>query len=82
MRGFADRLRPIAWLIVGILVVDLLVILAQVDAAIGSAACVERANFELILCLAPPTPVEFAASVGSAIGLSVLLGAVIGRRRA
>lgn len=64
-----------AWLAGGALLLDLLVLRMQIAASIASAACLERANFELILCAAPPAEWQIALSGTLALALSVTLGA-------
>jgi hypothetical protein len=64
------------------LLLDLLVLRAQIDAVIGSAVCLERAKFELILCAAPPDEWQIALTSALALALSITLGALLapGRR--
>ena len=47
---------------------------AMVERAIGNAACVERATFELVSCLGAPPDWQWVLFTATAIGLAVLLG--------
>lgn len=54
---------------------------AQIRAAIGVAACLERANYELVLCAESPADWQLAVTVIVLIGLSIALGAVVAADR-
>jgi hypothetical protein len=56
------------------LVVDLKVLLAQVESTVGSAACFERAKWEMVLCGAPPEAWQVALAITLAVGLAMLFG--------
>lgn len=49
-----------------------------VDRAVGSAVCMERALYELILCAAPPDVLAWTVSGAVALALAVGLGVAIG----
>lgn len=70
-----------AWLVLGALLLDLLVLREQIIASIASAACLERANFELISCLAPPAEWQIALSGALALALSITVGALLASTR-
>jgi uncharacterized membrane protein AbrB (regulator of aidB expression) len=76
--GAMRRLVPSVLLAVA-LVLDLLLIRSQVDLAIGAAACLERANFELVSCVAPPSDLLMILLSALAIGVAILLGTTIAR---
>lgn len=61
----------------------LLVFASQIEQAIGVAACMERAKYELILCAAPPDAWKMLLTAGLAVALAILLGVLLGtvRRR-
>jgi hypothetical protein len=73
-----DRLRALVAL-VALLVVDLLVLRDQIEVALAKAACLERARYELISCVNPPTEWSIAGAVAVAIGLAALIGRVASR---
>jgi hypothetical protein len=62
-------------LLAGGLTLDLLLIRAQVEAAIGAAACFERANYYLILCAEAPSAWQFAMTVALGIAFAGAIGA-------
>jgi hypothetical protein len=70
------------WLLGVALLLDLLVLRAQIDVATESAACLERAKVEMISCLLPPSVWQVALPAALAVVLAVSLGALIveGRR--
>ena len=71
------RTRAIAFGAVGLLgSVVLLGVL--VDRAVGSAACIERAKYELILCLAPPDALTWIVLGAIALAFAVGLGMAVG----
>ncbi len=76
--GAMRRVVPSVLLAVA-LVLDLLVIRSQVDLAIGAAACLERANFESVSCVAPPSDVLMILLAVLAMGVAILLGTTIAR---
>lgn len=55
----------------------------QIERAIGAAACLERAQYELILCAASPEAWSMLFTGGLAVALAIHLGALLGilRRR-
>ena len=59
------------------LLLVLLVLHDQGSAALASAACLERANFELISCLGPPSGWLIAGLEAIALALAMLLGALL-----
>ena len=64
----------IAALIAVALMLTLWIIQAMVQRAIGDAACVERARYELVSCVGPPPEWQWILFTATAIGLAVLLG--------
>jgi hypothetical protein len=65
--------------LVGIaLVLALLASNAQVGNAIGAAACLEWAEYELISCAGPPETWIMIVTGGLAVGLALLLGFLLG----
>jgi ribose/xylose/arabinose/galactoside ABC-type transport system permease subunit len=77
----ARRFIPTLLLAVA-LALCLWVIRSQVDLAIGAAACLERANFFLISCVAPPPDWQLILSTALAVGLAILLGTRLRQNRA
>ena len=71
-RPAASRL-PVALINVALLL-TLWILQAMVERAIWSAACLERANFELISCINPPPDWQWLLFTATAVGLAVLLG--------
>ena len=71
------------WLVGVALLLGLIVFRAQMTALVDSAACLERANFELILCVAPPAEWQIVLSGELVLALSIGLGALFasGQRR-
>jgi len=74
------------WLAAAGLVTDVKILLGQVETLVGSAACVERARWELVSCGAPPDAWQSALTVALAVWLAILLGSewrlAVERRRA
>ncbi|HLO35129.1 MAG TPA: hypothetical protein VK194_03570 [Candidatus Deferrimicrobium sp.] len=68
-------------LVAAVLGLDLLALHAQLETAIWSAACLERAKDELVSCLAPPDWWSVALSGTVALGLAAVLGFVLARAR-
>jgi hypothetical protein len=68
------------WMVGAALLLDLIVFRAQIVESIGSVACLERANFEMILCAAPPAEWQILLSGGLALALSISLGALLASR--
>lgn len=68
-----DLFRRTSWvlLIVGI-ALALLALYLLIDTSQASAACLERAKYELILCAAPPEAWQFVVIIGSGLFLAVL----------
>ena len=66
--------------IAGAIGLDLIVVARQIESAIASAACFERAKYELISCAAPPSEWAFILPAALLIVLSVFLGLELGRR--
>jgi hypothetical protein len=64
------------------LALSLWMIRSQVELAIGAAACLERANFFLISCMAPPPDWQMILSTGFAVGIAILLGTRLRQNRA
>jgi hypothetical protein len=64
------------------LALTLWAIRGQVELAIGAAACLERAKYELILCVAPPLDGELFLGAAVAVWLAILLGMQLRRDRA
>jgi hypothetical protein len=60
------------------LLVSVLLISGLVDRAIESAVCVERAKYELILCVAPPDALIWILAAAVAVAFAVGLGIAIG----
>jgi hypothetical protein len=58
-------------LLVG-LALALLTLYSLIDASQASAACIERAKFELISCAPPPEPWQFGLSIVSGLLLAIL----------
>ena len=81
MKRIVAEIDRRAWLVGAALLLDLLVLREQVTVAIGSAACLERANFELILCVAPPAEWQIALSGALALALSITVGALLASTR-
>lgn len=73
--------RPLVWIAASALALDLLLLRSLIDDAIASAACLEHAKFELILCAAPPTDAAIPITVGLAVVLSVVVGWSLNRPR-
>jgi len=73
-----DRLQALVAL-VALLVVDLLVLRDQIEVTIAKAVCLERARYELISCVNPPSEWTIAGAVAVAIGLAALIGRVTSR---
>jgi hypothetical protein len=69
-----------SFLLAGALALDVLLIRSHIELAIGSAACLERANFELISCVAPPPDWQLILLPAVAISLAMLLGVTLARR--
>jgi hypothetical protein len=67
-----------------VLLVSVLALGALVNGAVASAACMERARFELVSCVGPPNAlawlVAIAVLLASAVGLGMALGAPRRRR--
>ena len=80
MKMFAARIHPWAWLVGVALLLDLVAVRTQIGASIDSAACLERAKFELILCAAAPAEWQIALSGVLALALSIGLGALLASR--
>ena len=80
-RNVIGRLRIRGWLAAAAVVFDLLVLNAQIETAIGSATCMERAKYEMILCVAPPDLWQVLAAAAVAIGLAILIGIDMGHAR-
>jgi hypothetical protein len=72
-----SRSRAIALGAVGLLG-SVLLLGGLVDRAVGSAVCIERAKYELILCAAPPDVLTWAVSAALAIAFAVGLGMAVG----
>ena len=72
---------PLAGLVAFALGLDLLLVRSQLEAAIWSAACLERAKDELVSCLAPPDWWSVALSGTVALSLAAVLGFVLARAR-
>ncbi len=70
-----------AWLVGGALLLDVVLLREQIMASIRGAACLERANFELISCAAPPGEWQIALSGALALALSITLGALLASTR-
>ena len=49
-----------------------------VDRAVGSAACIERAKYELISCLGPPDVLTWTVIAALALAFAVGLGMAVG----
>ena len=81
MRRIVAAIDPRAGLVGWALLFDLLVLRDQITVSIGSAACLERANFELISCVAPPAEWQIALSGVLALALSITLGALLASTR-
>jgi hypothetical protein len=71
-RTVIRRLGIRGWLAAAALVVDLLIIRAQIETSIGFRACVERSEFEMVLCVAPTELWQVLAASAAAIGLTLL----------
>ena len=80
-RNVIGRLGIRGWVAAVALVADLLVIRAQIETAMGSAACMERAKYEMILCVSPPDLWQMLAALTIAIGLAILVGVDLAARR-
>ena len=77
IRGHAAR----GYLVAVALGFDLLILHSQIDTAIASAACFERARYEMILCGAAPGGWEIPLTSALAVGLSILLGVELASAR-
>ena len=71
IQGHAVR----GYLVAVALGLDLLTLHSQIDSAIASAACLERAKYEMVLCATAPWGWEVALTGALAVGLSIILGA-------
>lgn len=84
MRRRLGQVDRRVWLVVAALLLDLVVLRDQIVASIDAAVCLERANYELILCLAPPDPwiipTAGVLSIALAVGLGTLLESARRRR--
>jgi hypothetical protein len=58
------------------LALAVLALFSLIEASQASAACLERAKYELVLCVAPPEAWQFLLSIGA-----VLLVAVFAAKR-
>jgi hypothetical protein len=61
------------------LLLTLLALTGEIENATTSAACLERAQFEMILCPQPPAPLVVPLLIGVVILLSAMLGGVARR---
>lgn len=73
-----SRGRAIALSAVGLLG-SVLLLGGLVDRAVGSAACIERAKYELISCLGPPDVLTWTVIAAVALTFAVALGMAVGR---
>jgi hypothetical protein len=72
-----SRRAAIAVAVVGLLA-SMLSIRGLVDRAVQSAACIERARFELISCIAPPDVLTWTVATAVSLAIAVGLGMAIG----
>ena len=53
------------------------VLFLYVDGVASSAACMERARFETVLCQQPPPVWMFGVPVGTVVLLSIVIGQIV-----
>lgn len=75
------RVPPRVWLLAAGLFVALLATLSYVEQATAAAACLERARFELIVCLGSPPDWLLPVLLAAVVGLSILIGLSLGHAR-
>lgn len=79
MRRFVESI-PRALLPMGVTVgLTVLVLFIYVERLTDTAACMERAQFEMVLCEQPPSVGPFGLLVGTAIVISILIGLATAR---
>ena len=68
-----DLSRRTPWLLLAVgLALAMFALFSLIDASLASAACLERAKYELILCVAPPEAWQFVLNIGSGLLVAVL----------
>ena len=82
MSKLGGMAQPLVWIATSALALDLLLLRSLIDGAIASAACLERARFELVLCAAPPPDAAIPITAGFAVVLSVVVGWSLNHPRA
>lgn len=81
MRRVLADIELRVWLTAAALLLSVLAFWEQVSAAITSAACLERAKYELISCLAPPSDWQLALSGATVLGLAMATGTFLAQPR-